>query len=138
MKTAMQTTLMQKSLKTIASAMLSTMLLVGSALVLPLAHAEAINQSALNKTQYATVSVAQAKGLKDDSKVLIKGQLVKSLGDEKYEFKDSTGTMIVDIDNDKWNGKAVNANTRVTLLGEIDVDHFPKKTIELDVDEVRF
>ncbi len=102
------------------------------------AHAEAINQTALSKTQYETVTVAQAKTLKDDSKVIIQGQLVRSLGDEKYEFKDKTGSITVDIDNDKWNGKPVNANTRVTLVGEIDVDHFPKKTVELDVDEVRF
>lgn len=108
------------------------------ALSVPVVHAQPINQTALNKTQYATVSVAQAKDLKDDSKVIIKGQLVKSLGNEKYEFKDATGSMTVDIDNDKWNGKAVNANTRVTLVGEIDVDHFPKKSVEVDVDEVRF
>ncbi len=120
--------------------MFSAILLAGGvfALSVPVVHAQPINQTALNKTQYATVSVAQAKDLKDDSKVIIKGQLVKSLGNEKYEFKDATGSMTVDIDNDKWNGKAVNANTRVTLVGEIDVDHFPKKSVEVDVDEVRF
>lgn len=120
--------------------MFSAILLAGGvfALSVPVVHAQPINQTALNKTQYATVSVAQAKDLKDDSKVIIKGQLVKSLGNEKYEFKDATGSMTVDIDNDKWNGKAVKANTRVTLVGEIDVDHFPKKSVEVDVDEVRF
>ena len=120
--------------------MFSAILLAGGvfALSVPVVHAQPINQTALNKTQYATVSVAQAKDLKDDSKVIIKGQLVKSLGNEKYEFKDATGSMTVDIDNDKWSGKAVNANTRVTLVGEIDVDHFPKKSVEVDVDEVRF
>lgn len=108
---------------------------IGSAL--SLAYAQPVNQAALASTQIATVSVAQAKTLKDDSKVVLTGQISRSIGDEKYEFKDATGTIIVDIDDEKWNGQPVDSSVKVTLVGEVDHDRFPKKTVEIDVDEVR-
>ena len=68
----------------------------------------------------------------------LKGYVVKAIGDEKYQFRDNTGTITVDIDDDLWNGKAVSAKTPVTLIGEVDIDHKPAKRIEIDVDQVRF
>ena len=95
---------------------------------------DTINTQALHKN----VTVKQALSLKDDSKVQLKGYVVKAIGDEKYQFRDSTGTITVDIDDDLWNGKAVSAKTPVTLIGEVDIDHKPAKRIEIDVDQVRF
>jgi uncharacterized protein (TIGR00156 family) len=102
-----------------------------------LAYAQPINQAALTATKIATVNVAQAKTLKDDSKVVLTGQIMRAVGDEKYEFKDATGTIIVDIDDEKWNGQPVDSSVTVSLTGEVDHDRFPKKTVEIDVDEVR-
>ncbi len=95
---------------------------------------DSINTQALHQK----VTVKQALSLKDDSKVQLKGYVVKSIGDEKYQFRDNTGTITVDIDDDLWNGKAVSAKTPVTLIGDVDIDHKPAKRIEIDVDQVRF
>lgn len=95
----------------------------------------AINQTAIAPT---TTSVKQALTLKDDSKVQLKGYVVKSVGDEKYQFRDTTGSITVDIDDELWQGKPVNATTPVTLIGEIDIDYKPAKRVELDVDAVQF
>lgn len=95
---------------------------------------DSINTQALHQS----VTVKQALSLKDDSKVQLKGYVVKSIGDEKYQFRDNTGTITVDIDDDLWNGKAISAKTPVTLIGEVDIDHKPAKRIEIDVDQVRF
>ena len=95
-----------------------------------------VNQAALAPTQ--VTSVKQALTLKDDSAVMLKGQVVKSLGDEKYQFRDATGTITVDIDDELWQGRPISPTTTVTLIGEVDIDRLPTKRVEIDVDSVQF
>lgn len=95
----------------------------------------AVNQAAV---AVKTTTVKQALSLKDDTKVQLKGYVVKSIGDEKYQFRDATGSITVDIDDELWHGKAISAKTPVTLMGEVDVDYKPTKRIEIDVDQVKF
>ena len=96
-------------------------------------------QAPINQAAFAQkVSVKQALTLKDDTKVELKGYVVKSIGDEKYQFRDTTGVITVDIDDDLWQGKAVSAKTPITILGEVDVDYKPTKRVEIDVDQVQF
>lgn len=111
---------------------LSTVILFTTA---TLASAETpVNQAAFaNK-----VSVKHALSLKDDTKVELKGYVVKSIGDEKYHFRDATGTITVDIDDDLWQGKAISAKTPITIIGEVDIDYKPTKRVEIDVDAVKF
>lgn len=94
---------------------------------------QTINQNALIPLQVSTVAVA--KTLKDDTPVRVQGQVIRALGKDKYEFRDATGTLIAEIDNQKWHGTPITQQAQVILIGEIDreSDH----TIELDVDEVR-
>ncbi|MFC6052259.1 hypothetical protein A6M14_01950 [Acinetobacter sp. Ac_877] len=94
----------------------------------------AVNQQAFNKA----VTVKQALSMKDDAKVQLKGYVVKSVGDEKYEFRDQTGLITVDIDDELWMGKAISAKTPVVIIGEIDIDYKPMKRVEIDVDAVKF
>ena len=68
------------------------------------------------------ISIKDALKLKDDSVVTLQGNIIKSLGDEKYTFKDATGEIIVDIDNDKWNGLTVQPNDVVIINGELEKD----------------
>ena len=97
--------------------------------------APAVNQTAI---QTKTVTVKTALGLADDTKVQLKGYVVKAIGDEKYQFRDSTGSITVDIDDDLWQGKAVSAKTLITIRGEVDVDRVPQKRVEIDVDQIQF
>ena len=113
---------------TVAAAMM------GSVATLALAN-PAINHTAINAKN---VTVKQAVQMIDDSKVQIKGYVVKALGDENYQFRDATGTITVEIDDELWQGKAVSAKTLVTIQGEVDVDYTPRKTVEIDVDRVIF
>ncbi len=84
---------------------------------------------------YKVVTVAEALQLADDTDVKVEGYLVRSLGDEKYEFQDDTGTMIVEIDDDDWDGVEVTPDVRVRIHGEIDKD---RRKTELDADGIRF
>jgi uncharacterized protein (TIGR00156 family) len=64
--------------------------------------------------------------------------VVKAVGDEKYQFRDSTGTITVEIDDELWQGKPISAKTPVIITGEIDIDYKPAKRVEIEVDQVRF
>lgn len=98
-------------------------------------YAVPVNQNSLANH---VVSVQQAKNLADDSLVQLKGHINRSLGDEKYEFQDQTGTIEVEIDHELWHGKALDSKQTVTLIGELDIDYKPLKKVEIDVKEVRF
>lgn len=80
------------------------------------------------------VTVAEALDMRDDSAVKLQGLILRSLGDEKYEFKDDSGTMTIEIDSDDWGGVKASPDVKVELIGEIDKDLL--KTT-LDVDAVR-
>lgn len=81
----------------------------------------------------APSSVAEALKLNDDTPVVLVGQIEKSLGDEKYLFKDASGSVTVEIDNEDWRGVTVTPKDIIVIQGEIDKDFF--KT-EIDVDSV--
>ena len=81
----------------------------------------------------APSSVAEALKLNDDTPVVLVGQIEKSLGDEKYLFKDASGSVTVEIDNENWRGVTVTPKDTIVIQGEIDKDFF--KT-EIDVDSV--
>ena len=65
--------------------------------------------------------------------VTLEGYIIRRINnDDLYEFKDSTGTITVDIDNNKWPGQ-INDKTKVRLYGEVDRDFM---NVEIDVDRV--
>jgi uncharacterized protein (TIGR00156 family) len=81
----------------------------------------------------AKTTVINALKMNNNSYVTVEGHIVKRISDDKYTFKDSTGSMTVEIDNDKWNDLTVNTQDKLELSGEIE-----KKFISviLDVDKV--
>ena len=50
------------------------------------------------------------------------------------EFRDDTGTVVVEIDDDDWKGIEVFPETRVEIAAEVDQEG---QTTELDVDSIR-
>ncbi|HEY2451825.1 MAG TPA: YgiW/YdeI family stress tolerance OB fold protein [Scandinavium sp.] len=75
------------------------------------------------------IGIAQAKNLRDNVKVVIEGNVVKQIGDELYEFRDSSGMINVEIDSNLWNGLSVTPADKVRISGEIDKDW---NSVELD------
>jgi uncharacterized protein (TIGR00156 family) len=76
------------------------------------------------------ITVADAKNLRDDSPVVLRGKIERFLGDEKYLFSDDSGTITVEIDNRLWTGLSVNQNDIVEISGEVDKDF---RGIEIEV-----
>lgn len=68
----------------------------------------------------ALVTVEQAKGMSDDAMVALKGNITQHLGGKKYEFKDATGTITVEISGKRWQGQNIGPDDLVEIHGEID------------------
>jgi uncharacterized protein (TIGR00156 family) len=80
-------------------------------------------------------TVVQALSAADDTPVVLQGQIVKRLQDDLYEFKDATGTMPVEIDNEDWPAQAISEQSTVKLTGEVDKD-LTSREIDVDVVEL--
>ncbi len=78
------------------------------------------------------VTAAEASKLSDDTPVILTGKIEQSLGDEKYMFRDASGTIIVEIDNEDWRGVTVGPNDTVELQGEVDTDMFQPNKVDVD------
>lgn len=71
----------------------------------------------------AIVTVAQAKALPDDTVLVLRGNIIESLGDERYTFQDATDTITVAIEDDTWRGNTVQPTDTVVLYGEVDANN---------------
>jgi uncharacterized protein (TIGR00156 family) len=89
-----------------------------------------------NTGQVQTVTVVQARNLSDNSLVILSGNIVQSLGREKFTFRGSTGDIAVEIDRNLWLlfDLSVNANDRVEIRGEVDIEN---RAAEIDVKYLR-
>ncbi|EOI1351368.1 YgiW/YdeI family stress tolerance OB fold protein [Citrobacter amalonaticus] len=79
-------------------------------------------------------TVAVAKTLRDDAWVVLEGNITRQIGHELYEFKDASGTIMVEIDAKYWMGQSVTPATRLRIEGEIDRDW---NNLEVDAKSVR-
>lgn len=74
-----------------------------------------------------TVTVKQAADMADDTRVVLTGNIVRSLGDEKYIFNDATGEIKIKIDRKVWQGVSVEESDPVEISGKVDKDLFKTK-----------
>ncbi|MEH3481064.1 MULTISPECIES: YgiW/YdeI family stress tolerance OB fold protein [Enterobacter] len=79
-------------------------------------------------------SVAQAKTFRDDSWVVLEGNITRQVGHELYEFRDASGTVYVDIDDKYWLGQTASPNSKIHIEGEVDKDW---NSVEIDVKNLR-
>lgn len=82
----------------------------------------------------SVTTVDAAKRLQDDAPVTLRGNIIQQNSDDDYTFKDSTGTISVDIDRKHWNGVNVTPSDVVEIVGEVDKD---KKGVEIDVKQLK-
>lgn len=80
------------------------------------------------------ITVKQAKELPDDTQLVLRGNIIQSLGDEKYTFQDGTDTITVEIDDEDWNGVIVQPSDTVLIWGVVDNGLF---RTEIDVNKIQ-
>lgn len=111
-----------------------------TALALPLL---ATSVSAKNKNkgfvfvpqEMAVETVADAKDKADDTIVVLQGYIAKSLGGDKYAFTDKTGEIIIEIDDDEFDGVSVTSGEMIEIMGEVDKDS--KKPAKVEVKTIK-
>mgnify|MGYP004656191193 FL=1 len=111
-----------------------------TALALPLL---ATSVSAKNKNkgfvfvpqEMAVETIADAKDKADDTIVVLQGYIAKSLGGDKYAFTDKTGEIIIEIDDDEFDGVSVTSGEMIEIMGEIDKDS--KKPVKVEVKTIK-
>ena len=79
-------------------------------------------------------TVSQAIKMNDNTYVKLQGILEKQVSGDKYIFKDSTGTMTVEIDNDKWAGQVIKPGDKIEIVGELEKKF---NSVKIDVDTVK-
>ena len=76
-------------------------------------------------------SVEDVKNKSDDTMVVMQGQIAKAIGDEKYLFTDKTGEIIIEIDNQDFDGVTVSAGEIIEITGEVDKEMMKPAKVEV-------
>lgn len=73
---------------------------------------------------------------RSDAMVRIQGYIIKQINYDTYEFRDSTGTIQVEIDKKRLPNKPFDQTTKLIIMGEVDYDLL--RPVEIEVKEVLF
>lgn len=85
-----------------------------------------------NSENVSITTVNQTENLPDETYVTMQGNITSQVGHEKYMFKDETGTIKVEIDDDDWHGLTVGPEDRLQIQGEVDKSWTKPTKIEVD------
>ena len=72
------------------------------------------------------VTVAEAAKMPDESRVTLQGYIVSHLGGEDYTFKDESGSIKIEIDEN------VSPQDKVEVRGEVDTHKYKPTDIEVE------
>ena len=67
---------------------------------------------------------------RDDQMVVLEGNLINQVRNDKYTLRDATGTIVVEIDDRIFAGQRVDSNTKVRVEGEIDTENMTPNEAE--------
>ena len=76
-------------------------------------------------------TVAAVKQMKDNSWFTLEGNIVKQTREERYLFRDQSGEVEVEIDDEKWKGRKVDPGTKVRISGEVEKDWLSSMEVEV-------
>ncbi|MFD2405539.1 NirD/YgiW/YdeI family stress tolerance protein [Azorhizophilus paspali] len=79
--------------------------------------------------RHGTVSATREAA--DETPVTLEGRIVRQLKHEHYEFRERTGSIEVEIDDENWPATTIDEKRQVRLQGEVDRELFGC-TIDVD------
>ncbi|MBP5534874.1 MAG: NirD/YgiW/YdeI family stress tolerance protein [Alphaproteobacteria bacterium] len=85
----------------------------------------------------APTTVQQALTMRDDTVVVLTGHIVHSLGDEKYLFRDDSGEVIIEIDDEDWRGVTVKPEDLVEIVGKVDKEFMERTKIDVETFSIK-
>ena len=83
-------------------------------------------------------TVAKALKAWDDAPVMLTGHIVERVAgsDDKYNFRDATGTIVVEIDHEVFAGRTVTPADRVRLSGKLDKEMMDPTKVDVKILEI--
>ena len=106
------------------------------ALLMPMCAAFAGSGHNMNNNmnnQPAVWTVTEVMSLPDNTPVVMRGRITRNMGDNIFVFEDSSGTIMMEIEEADWNGNTVLVDDIVTVYGNIDKG---SNYTEIDVNSV--
>lgn len=91
------------------------------ALLLSLIGVNAMAQFTGPSTTGQPTTVKEALGSLPGTYVTVTGHIVAHLRGNYFTFRDATGDIRVEIENSVWENRKIGPETKVRLLGEVDV-----------------
>lgn len=89
--------------------------------------------SNMNNSYPAVWTVTEVVSLPDDTPVVMRGRITKNMGNNIFVFEDASGTIMMEIDEESWNGNTVRVDDIVTVYGNVDKG---SNYTEVDVDSI--
>ena len=83
------------------------------------------------------VTADQAQRLPQNTRLIIRGNIIFSLGTERYLLRDATGDMVIRVPEEKWEGISAGPFDRVEIMGELRRDDRYSYYIEVEVSNLR-
>lgn len=71
-------------------------------------------------SQPAVWTVTEVMTLPDETPVVMRGYITKNMGNNIFVFEDDSGTIMLEIDEEDWNGNTVRVDDIVTVYGNVD------------------
>lgn len=85
-------------------------------------------------THHTPATVAEIlKKPVDDQDVVLRGHLLRKVGNDKYIFSDGTGEIRVEIDAKDFPPEQIDDKTQVEIHGEVEKDFLVSPEIDVDV-----
>ena len=78
-------------------------------------------------------AVTEVVEMPDNTPVKMRGRIRQNMGEQMYLFEDSTGTIMLEIDEEDWNGNTVRVDDVVTIYGTVDKSG---RVAEIDVSSI--
>lgn len=76
-------------------------------------------------------TVATVKQMNDNAWFTLEGHIVKQVREEKYIFRDQSGEIEVEIDNEKWKGRKVDPSTKIRIAGKVEKEWLRSMEVEV-------
>lgn len=91
------------------------------------AHAQLVD----GQPNVTTVKSVMKDG-KDDQWVVLQGNIVQRIKGDDYRFRDSTGTIEVEIDDHVFKGQQVTPGTMIRIEGEVDTELIGDNKVDVE------
>lgn len=85
----------------------------------------------------SVTTAAQAAQAPDDTQVVLEGMLVRQIRGDRYEFRDASGAITVEIEDEDWPNRqpVLERRLRLRLHGEVERKRI-RRIIEVEVNRV--